>query len=128
MSDASAGINIGIRTPVSVLTLCSASWALRAAFRVKNVTKQHPGTETERKRNDKALETTGHDDEHVDSKVKEEEEGGDQQSNQGQCVYPRAQSSRTSWATFSSFRNNYHRNKNYSGKVNGQSMLTTRTL
>lgn len=31
-----------ILTPTSVLTLCSASCAFRAAFLVKNVTKQHP--------------------------------------------------------------------------------------
>lgn len=36
-------------TPTSVLILCNASCAFSAAFRVKNVTKQHP--ETNRKTN-----------------------------------------------------------------------------
>lgn len=35
-------------TPSSVLILWSASWAFRAAFRVKNVTKQHPENTQER--------------------------------------------------------------------------------
>lgn len=34
--------NEHLLTPTSVFTLWSASCALRAAFRVKNVTKQHP--------------------------------------------------------------------------------------